>query len=118
MPDNITSDNRETIFLDVDGVLVKHNYHPETQEEEFIDSVFKFLEDHKDSFIVLTTSRIPAHLGRVLGEFYRRLKRVPDRVIHSLPTGKRILINDYKNGQEYKSIAINLIRDKGFSDDR
>lgn len=115
MPKNISQDNRETVFIDVDGVIVKHNYDPDNISDEFIESTMKYLEDIKDSYIILTTSRRVEHLRQVILGFYNRLGKYPDRIIYGIPTGKRILINDFKVDGEYKADAINLKRDGGFA---
>lgn len=116
MPKNISNDNRETVFIDVDGVIVKHNYDPDNTPDEFIESTMKYLDDIKDStYIILTTARGIEHLKYVILGFYNRIGKYPDRIIYGIPTGKRTLINDYKVEGEYKANAVNLERDRGFA---
>lgn len=117
VPRNISDDNRETIFIDIDGVIVKHNYDPDIVPDEFIESTMKYLEENKDQYIVLTTSRKVQHLRKTILGIYNRIGRYPDRIIYNLPTGARTLINDFKAGETYKANAINLERDVGFFDD-
>lgn len=112
---NINNDSRDTIFIDLDGTLVEHNYDPQNIDEVFIDSTLEFVERHKTSYLVLTTSRTFDNCRNAI----RRLKEKSiefDEILCELPTGRRILINDHKEGTYDKAIAINILRNVGIDD--
>lgn len=103
-------DKRDTIFIDVDGVIVKHNY--DSDSETFLESTIQYLMDNSDKCIILTTSRTVEQVESVMFELKSR--GIPiDGLIANLPTGKRTLINDFIPGNADKAIAINLVRDQG-----
>lgn len=109
---NIKDDDREVIFIDLDGTLVIHNYDPEHIDEKLIKKTVEFLDEHKDAYIVLTTSRSLENVQKAIEYLYNEGIHFDD-MIYDLPTGKRILVNDHKKGSEDKAFAINLERDRG-----
>jgi predicted mannosyl-3-phosphoglycerate phosphatase (HAD superfamily) len=113
MPRNIISDSRPTVFLDIDGTIVKHNYNPEIYDDIFVKGAEEVLRElqEKNYLIILVTSRIQKHCERLLEVLAR--KRIFVTLISDLPTGRRILINDKKYNED-KAIAINVKRDGGF----
>jgi vacuolar-type H+-ATPase subunit F/Vma7 len=116
MPKNITDDNRPTVFMDIDGTIVNHNYDPERYEDTFLPGAEETLRElqEKNFLIVLVTSRIQKHCERLIQVLSR--KRIFPRLITDLPTGKRIVVNDRKFAGQDKAVAINVERDGGFDD--
>ena len=112
---NITSNYNNTLFVDLDGSLVIHNYDPENVKDIIIESIFDFIKEQQEegAYLILTTARIPKHCTYILSLLKKR-GIVFDQHIYNLPAGKRYLINDRKPTTEEKAIAINLIRNKGF----
>jgi hypothetical protein len=105
---NIHDDSRETIFIDIDGVIVSKNYNPSIQPEHYLVSTIQYLIKHKDDVIILTTSRPYAYCKKILD--YLAVNNIIVRtILTDLPTGKRTLINDNK------AEAINIISDTGMS---
>ena len=110
---NVTNDNRDTVFVDLDGCLVWHQYDPESIPDVSIDSLIAFIQSNRSRlYVIVTTSRSLSHANLAL-EVLSKKGFIPDGVIHSLPTGKRIVINDHKEGESNKSVAINLVRNHG-----
>ena len=104
-----------TVFVDLDGTLIKHVPVPsETGEEIQVlkGSVEKLREWGKKNYlIVLCTSR---EFNKTFGILHKLQKEgmIFDQVICDLPVGPRILINDSK-GKEIRAIAIPIERDTG-----
>ena len=113
---NINMDSRKTILIDVDGTLVQHNYDPENEPEVLIDKTIKYLKKHSDCCIVLVTARREEHLRPLV----RMLDLLGIKIFGymcGLPTGPRILINDYPNvTSEPRAIAINVPSGEGVDD--
>jgi hypothetical protein len=109
---NLVDDSRDVIFLDVDGTLVIHNYDPENKADVFIYSTLEFLDLHRDKLLVLTTSRKEEHVLPVVDTMSCMGFKV-DRIIHSLPTGKRIIVNDNKPNFPKKAVELPILRDVG-----
>ena len=109
-----------TLFVDLDGTLVRHNYDPENVQEVILEerviSLQKLIDKEPENvFVVITTSRSIGHAAIALAA----LKAVgfePDHLICNLPSGTRVLIND-SSSSEKKAICINLQRDKDSSFD-
>jgi len=104
-----------TIFIDLDGTLIKHVPIPsETGEEiEVLDGTPEKLKEFREKgyYLVLTTSR-PHH--KIFGVLHK-LKSLGiefDQIICDLPVGPRHMINDMK-GDEVRTIAHVLKRDEG-----
>jgi predicted secreted acid phosphatase len=115
----------KTFFIDIDGTIVPYpKYKGELDNKIKIDNyVEELLPGAKDFFdnlnendvVIFTTGRNEKY--RKLTE--RTLKHHNIKYKHlimDLPVGKRYLINDTRNVIFQKSIAINLLRDKGFGD--
>ena len=109
---NKTDDGRKTYFIDLDGTVVIHNYDPDHEQDIIIPESLEVLKKISGEYLVMTTSRKEEHLEKILDTLLSE-GIVFDEIIHSLPTGKRIIINDYKNGNPFKAWAINVERDKG-----
>ena len=113
MQSNSNKPDGLTIFLDLDGTVIVHNYSPEIDVDQPLDtrlvSLAQFLNSQKFPYqLVLTTSRSHHHAQLVLPILEKYGIRVHS-ILHSLPTGTRILIND-SNDQSSKALAINLER--------
>jgi predicted mannosyl-3-phosphoglycerate phosphatase (HAD superfamily) len=111
--ENRTENKSGTIFLDIDGTLVYHNYEPDIIIDRFIPNTLTWVKERvKEGFIVmLTTSRSGAHAQKVQ-------KMLADEgvnafLIAGLGTGMRVVVNDAKEGDALKAISINCNRDKG-----
>lgn len=105
-----------TIFLDIDGVVVKNSSRyfgkiwGQTQGIDENIAALNSLWESGKVHIVLTTSRCQSFSH----ETERQLSKVGlkyDRIIYNLPHAKRIIINDYSNTAPYKNCdAINFPR--------
>ena len=96
---NKTIQNRKkisTIFCDIDGTIVKHEKNPDNLTIDVFNQSIKKLNEWKKSNhkIILTTSRSKKDdLIKLLLKY-----NIPyDDLICGLPSGKRIIINDYKD---------------------
>lgn len=108
--------SHQVIFCDIDGVLLKNGgrMHPNGWETPVIESNvehLKKLQTDQGVSIYLTTSR-----NKVAADYAVRLLSksglVISGILHSLPHGKRILINDFSPTNPFPSaISINLNRD-------
>lgn len=108
----------KTIFLDIDGTLVKHSGIISDQflkTPEIIKGTLEKLSewDRKGYNIILTTGRregvrdITVKQLSELGIFY-------DQLIMGIGGGERVVINDKKpNSQNNTATSINLIRNEG-----
>lgn len=107
----------KTLFIDMDGTLVKHNYDPQNTEDEILPGVFEFLSNTKEMgcFHVLTTNRSKKNCEKILAVFADKISFAFDLELYDLPVGIRILINDNK-GSEVRAIAIPLTRDQGLEE--
>jgi predicted mannosyl-3-phosphoglycerate phosphatase (HAD superfamily) len=112
MGKNIVEDSRGTIFLDLDGSCVIHNYDPENVADVFIPAALDWIKDRyiEGYRIVITTSRRKEHckgVGLLFGKEGIQLTGI----INGLGTGIRILVNDHQFGAEDKAVAMNPLRD-------
>ena len=92
----------KTVFLDLDGTVVEHNYNPDaipdTPLMRRIESLVTFLASQEQPCtLVITTGRSESHARQAV-KLLREHNVYPDILLHSLPVGKRILINDSKDG--------------------
>lgn len=114
----INPDGRATVFIDLDGCLVKHNYYPLTSPDEWIDGSLRALLDLKkgNRYVILVTSRTKVMCEKILAELKQEHGFEFDREYYELPTGPRIVINDYKveplKEPVLKAIAYNIERDQ------
>lgn len=104
----------KTLFIDLDGTLVFHNYHPREVEDQFLPGALDFLEKARalNNYCVLTTNRSEENSRAVISALRNLIGFSFDREIYELPVGIRVLINDNKN-DEVRAIAIPLERNKG-----
>ena len=108
----------ETIFCDVDGVLLKHLNNSNDNEEDNIllgDCVNKLKEWRENNkLIILTTSR-PKRTENNFKILLKKLDIIYDDILMGLNPGPRYLINDIKPSNFFvkQSISYNLIRNEG-----
>lgn len=103
-----------TLFVDLDGTLLMHNYDPENIQEVILkkrlSSIQKIIDNETEKvFVVITTSRSIDHAVIAL-DALKVFGFEPDHIICNLPAGRRVLINDSPS-DEKKAICINLLRD-------
>lgn len=108
----------KTIFLDIDGVLVRHHGSMSNQARFFTDILPGTLEkldewDRAGHKIILTTGRRESLRTRT-EELLRKLGIYYDLLIMGLPRGARVVINDLKPDSDTPTaIGINLLRNEG-----
>jgi len=109
-------DQFATIFVDLDGTLVEgssRHFSPKWGETKAIKENTEIINKLYDSgkvHIIITTARLEEFKETTIIQL-KRLNIKYHRLIMGLPYSKRILINDYSNGNPYPaSIAINLDR--------
>jgi hypothetical protein len=95
---------KKTIFLDIDGCIIKHTGDMNQQIEnpgELLPGVKeKFVEwDRAGHTIILTTGRRES-LRAVTEAMLLKLGLFYDQLIMGLPRGPRVLINDFKPGND------------------
>lgn len=103
-----------TIFVDLDGTLIRHNYEPFTIPDVFLPHSLDRLEAwHKlGHLVVITTARNPLEAAKPMAIIRQRL--VDDvAVIYGCSTGIRVLINDRGQDGQDKAFAVNVDRNKG-----
>ena len=109
---------KKTLFIDIDGTLVKHkgnlsNIYLEEPEllPGVIDKLNKWNSDgHK---IILTTGR-PESMRKITNEQLEKFGIFYDQLIMGLTRGERIIINDIKPSLDINvASAIQVNRDEG-----
>lgn len=107
----------KTIFIDLDGTLVFHNYEPLIQDDIFLPGAIDFLIRCRQSnyYCILTTNRSKINSYQVIEHLYFNYNFKFDREIFDLPVGIRFIINDNKN-EEIRAIAIPVERNFGLKD--
>jgi len=113
-------EKKNTIFCDIDGTIFVYRKFETYKETKpvVIQSTLDYLKEQSSlgHMIILTTAR-PDHL-----ELHTKIELeetgVPyHKLIMGIERGPRYLINDMDPNQEgERAFAINLIRDKGFSE--
>lgn len=108
--------SHQVIFCDIDGVLLKNGgrMHPNGWETTVIEKNvehLKKLQIDQGVSIYLTTSRNEIAADYALN-LLSKSGLVISGILHSLPHGKRVLINDFSPTNPFPSaLAINLNRD-------
>lgn len=104
----------KTLFIDLDGTLVRHNYTPFDVDDVLLPGALEFLLDARRAghFCILTTNRSAAAAERILARLRTEAGFVFERTLFDLPVGVRVLINDTK-GDEVRAVAIPVPRDQG-----
>lgn len=105
-----------TIFIDLDGTIIKHQGPPWSAPMELLPGVQEYFATwrFKEAKVIITTGR-PEHLRAFTQQGLMDLKLHYDQLIMGLTSGTRILINDLKPYDPVKATAIarNLRRDEG-----
>ena len=111
----VVSDRRPAIFVDLDGCIVIHNYHPDRVHDTFIQNSIEKLLYWKNNgyYIILTTGRKKKLIKDVLKELKTDYNFCFDAILTDLPLGKRILINDTSSSGEIKAFSFSVERNKG-----
>lgn len=112
-------EGRKTIFLDIDGTIIKHPgeyslIFTDTNNNELLPGVQEvFLEwEREGSTIILTTGR--KECLRTLTEKQLLSHGLFwDYLIMNIGNGPRLLINDQKPNGDLSAFAINIPRNKG-----
>lgn len=114
---NVNKSEHKTIFIDLDGTIVCHNYYPFIQDDRFhiTSGAISFLQKLREDncYVILTTGRSRIQCIKIIKHLKKEYNFKFDKCIYSLPTGKRVLINDYKNTNEHKVSAYEIKRDHG-----
>jgi hydroxymethylpyrimidine pyrophosphatase-like HAD family hydrolase len=115
---NINKRLTATIFIDLDGTIVKHNYDPENIDDIILPGVIEILQTYMylDCDLILTTARSLKHCRKIIKKLSKEYEIEFSNIITDLSAGIRILINDNKELEKNKAICINVERDKGFKD--
>ncbi len=103
-----------TIFIDLDGTLVIHRYDNFELDCDSLlpGAIEKLLEmRRKNYYIILTTGRMFSDCTHILNHLKKNYLFEFDKIVDNLPTGKRIIINDYIDC--HKAQAINVKRNEG-----
>lgn len=113
---NIKTDNRETIFLDLDGSLCFHNY--ELTEDILLPGTIDYLRSLKEKnyYCVLTTGRTKEMCINILNQLKITINFEFDQCLFDLPTGKRTVLNDTTDLNQPKALAISVLRNTGFKE--
>lgn len=104
--------NRGTMFIDLDGTIVKHNYEAGCAQDKFLPGAIDKLIEWSDLYdLVITTARSERECEHVRVSLMMK-KIFIKQWIYNLNTGCRILINDEKD-EHIKARAIRIKRDEG-----
>ena len=113
---NFVSRLPKTWFVDIDGVIVKHNAHLESGESQpFLDGAQDFFVNINSSDTLVITTARSMEDSRMVVDMVQALVDCRVEVIPNLGNGERILINDIKPSGLKTAIAVNTKRDAGFS---
>ncbi|PAF41210.1 hypothetical protein, partial [Helicobacter sp. 11S02629-2] len=101
----------KTWLLDIDGTLLKHNGYKTKEGDSLLPGVKEFIASLSPSDkIVLLTAREESYIKN-LKEFLKANNIRYDYLLHSLPVGERILVNDTKPSGLKCAYALNVKRD-------
>lgn len=110
------SDLPKTWFIDIDGVVFRHNGYKSLADggyEKLLPGVAEFFSHlSHDDRIILCTSRTEDARARTEASLDRCGVRY-DLLLMGLPVGERIVINDTKPRGLETAVALNIPRDKG-----
>jgi hydroxymethylpyrimidine pyrophosphatase-like HAD family hydrolase len=109
-----------TIFCDIDGTLLKYRSFASYKSTipETIDSTIKSINDafNSGNCVILTTAR-PEYLRHHTLKELDAANIQYNRLIMGIERGDRILINDNEKNNVNRAHAINVNRNKGFSEE-
>ncbi|QNI83935.1 mobA-like NTP transferase domain protein [Synechococcus sp. PROS-7-1] len=113
---NLVSRLPKTWFIDIDGVIVKHNSHLELGDsQQFLSGVKDFLKNiNSCDTLVITTARSAEDSVLIMD----KIKAIVDcrvELLSNLGHGERILINDRKPSGLKTAVAVNAKRNSGLS---
>lgn len=114
MTDLTLSPLPHTWFIDVDGVIMRHNGHKDGTDELLPGAHAFWDQIPANDLIVLVTARQSEEVDALLRALNTAGLR-HDRILAGLPVGERIVINDRKPSGLQTSIAVNLERDAGLA---
>ena len=104
-----------TWLIDIDGTLLRHNGYKQGGDE-LLEGVLDFWGDIPlEDVIILMSARDERFADSTLS-FLRANGIRYNHALFGMPSGERILLNDIKPTGLRTAYAMNLLRDKGFSD--
>lgn len=104
----------KTWFLDVDGVLLRHNGHRRGTDEVLAGVVEFAAEIGREDLVVVVTAR-PEDQRKACLTVLREAGLRVDVALFGMPVGERIVVNDLKPSGLRTAHAVNLVRDEGLS---
>jgi hypothetical protein len=118
---NNVNEYKKTIFIDIDGTLIKHKGNLTTMLTSNIEIlpgvIYKLNEWESKGYIIILTTGRKECLRKITEEQLLKNGIFYDQLIMGLNRGERILINDIKpNNNMRVATAIQVERDKGLSD--
>ena len=110
--------NTKTLFLDIDGTLVKHeNPHvtslPSHKMTVLDGTIDKLLEWNKKGYIIILTTGRRESNREILEKQLRDAGIFYDQLVMGVGRGTRIIVNDIKPDGMMTAESFNLIRDGG-----
>lgn len=105
----------KTWFIDVDGVIFRHNSHLEPEGDQLLPGVREFWAGLGERDVVVVVSAREEHeRAATLAALDRHGLRY-DAALFGLPTGERIVINDAKPSGLVTAHAVCPARDAGLA---
>jgi hypothetical protein len=107
-----------TLFVDIDGTLVKYRKFSEieTSEAEPIQDVVDYINNHYDSgsVIIITTARPEKYKQLTIDELNKVGVKF-NKLITDCGRGTRVILNDLDPGNPEirRAVGINLVRNEG-----
>ena len=108
-----------TVFLDIDGVLLKNGsrfFSPKWEETEPLIKNIEFIKKLYATgkiYLIITTSRKEKEVRKETIEQLRRNGIKYDQILFNLPHAQRIIVNDFTKSNPYRSCdSINIARDE------
>lgn len=106
----------KTWFIDLDGVLVKHNGHHDQRGDKWLERAWEFISNlNQEDKVILTTSRNLKDTQPIIEELENKGVKIYASIT-DLPHGERIVINDRKPSGLRTAFSISLDRDAGMKD--
>ena len=102
----------KTWIFDVDGTIVVHNGHLQSEGDQLLDGVADvFKKIPRDDKIIFLTARTKIEVQE-LKKFLRLNGIRFDLILSGMPVGERIIVNDRKPSGLKTAYAVNKDRDK------